>query len=594
MAFDGITVAALTKELSDKLTEGRIIKIVQPESDELMLTIKSSSTQYRLLLSADPSLPVAYLTDTNKQAPAAAPGFCMLLRKHLMNGRIIRIYQPGLERIIMFDIQHLNEMGDLCIKTLIVELMGKHSNIIFCEKYEESGTMILDSIKHVSALLSSVREVLPGRKYFIPNTMDKTDPVLSSLSFAEFEENVLSKPLPLSKAIYSSFTGISPVIAHELAYEAGIDGDISTNALSEIDKENIYNRFLFLMNAVKNGVFAPELIMKNNQGNEVKDFSAVHLSMYDDLLTSSYDSISELLMSYYSKKNIISRIRQKSSDLRQIVNNAIERNVKKLDILRAQLRDTEKKDNYKVYGELINAYGYNLPQGAKSFEALNYYTGENIIIPLDPMYTPAENSKRYFNKYQKLKRTKENAAEQLEKTEAELMHLRSVMTSLDIALKEEDLTEIKLELIQTGYIKKQIKNQKGKKEKKEKITSKPLHYVTEDDYHIYVGKNNLQNDELTFKFADKNDWWFHAKKIPGSHVIVKAHGNEELPDKVFEQAAALAALYSQRSMEDLVEVDYLLRRDVKKPGSAKPGFVVYYTNYSMTIAPSDKGLTLLE
>lgn len=581
MAFDGITVAALVTEMNIKLKDARIAKIAQPEADELILTIKTPAGQQRLLISADASLPIAYFTENNKQGPMQAPGFCMLLRKHIQSGRITAVYQPGLERIIMMDIEHLNEMGDLCTKTLVVELMGKHSNIIFCEKDNAEHFKIIDAIKHVSALVSSVREVLPGRDYFIPNTMEKHDPIIEETGYDDFAEYVYTKPMPIAKAIYTSFTGISPIIAQEIVYQAGADGENSTAALTEIEKENIYNQFQYLLRDIKNKSFCPEIIYEGRANGEriPKEFAAIHLNIYENLESEKTEYISELLEKYYFQKNLVTRIRQRSADLRHILTTALERNVKKRDIQEKQLRDTEKKDKYRVYGELINAYGYTVEDGAKSFEALNYYTGENITIPLDPMYSVKDNGRRYFDKYQKLKRTEAAVTELLSTTDAEIEHIDSILQSLQIALKEEDLLQIRIEMEQAGYIKKKAGN------KKVKITSKPLHFISSDGYDIYVGKNNLQNDELTFKAATGADWWFHAKKIPGSHVVVKNKGTGEMPDRVYEEAAALAAFYSKGKDQTQVEVDYLQRKNVKKPAGAKPGFVVYYTNFSMMAKP---------
>lgn len=608
MAFDGIAVSALVAELSEKLKEGRITKIIQPEADELILTVKTPEGQHRLLLSADASLPLAFLTESNKQAPPNAPGFCMLLRKHLQSGRITAVRQPGLERIIMLDIQHLNEMGDLCSKTLILELMGKHSNIIFCE--ERSGKLfILDAIKHISGLVSSVREVLPGREYFIPNTMDKMEPLSADITFEEFDEKVLGKPVSAAKALYTSITGFSPLIAQEIVFCAGADGEMPTASLSDIQRDNIFRKYCRIVSEIKNKAFSPEIIYELDSRIEdipfsavPKDFSALHLTMFEDKKSQAFSSISLLLETYYSRRNLVTRIRQRSSDLRRVVTTALERNVKKLDLQTRQLKDTEKKDKFRVWGELINAYGYGVESGASSMEALNYYTDETITIPLDPTLTAQENGRKYFDKYQKMKRTQEAVTELIEQTQAEIDHLSSILTSLDIALREEDLVQIRLELEQTGYLKRKVNvksgpGNKGKNnQKKVRITSKPLHYVSSDGYDMYVGKNNLQNDELTFKFASGGDWWFHAKKLHGSHVIVKntAPGAGEMPDRVYEEAAALAAYYSQGRDQTLVEVDYLQKKNVKKPGGAKPGFVVYYTNYSLAIAPDISKLRLVE
>ena len=576
MAFDGITVACLVHELSDKLTGGRIYKIAQPEPDELLLTIKNNSTQYRLVLSASASLPLVHLTEQNRPSPLTAPNFCMLLRKHLQNGRIISVSQPGLERIIHMDIEHLDELGDLCRKTLIIELMGKHSNIIFVN----AENVILDSIKHISGLVSRVREVLPGRTYFIPETQNKYNPLTTEIS--ALAALLAERPMPVFKALYSTFTGFSPIMAQELCHRAGIDGDLPTAGLTNEDYKKISKEFRTLIADIKSGNFHPVIAYKENEPSE---FGAFLFSIYPNKDQKKFESISALLESYYSEKNKITRIRQKSVDLRKIVQTALERNVKKYDLQLQQMKDTEKKDKYRLYGEMITTYGYSVEQGSKSFEALNYYTNEMITIPLDPTIPVLDNAKKYFDKYAKLKRTFEALSTLTEEVKSEIEHLESISTALDMALKEEDLTEIKEELMQTGYIKRHGGNQK-----KAKVTSKPYHFISSDGYDIYVGKNNLQNDFITFQLATGNDWWFHAKGVPGSHVLVRTNGETDMPDRTFEEAGRLAAYYSKNRGQDKVEIDYIQKKHVKKPSSAKPGFVVYYTNYSLMIDSDISGI----
>mgnify|MGYP002510058173 FL=1 len=578
MAFDGITIANITKELLNALLGGRIYKIAQPESDELLLTIKNNGTQYRLLLSADASLPLVYLTETNKPSPMTAPGFCMLLRKHLQNARITGIKQPGLERIIHIELEHLNELGDICSKKLIVEIMGKHSNIIFCDDQDK----IIDSVKHISGMVSSVREVLPGRDYFIPLTQNKWDP-LADLSYVNFCDHMHEKPMAVYKALYSSYTGLSPIIAQEICYRAHVDGDMPANVLDESTLHAIYDTLMGMMTQITEGDFTPSIIY---DGREPIEFAALPLTLYADKTVKTYDSISTVLEQYYAQRSIVTRIRQKSVDLRKIVQTALERNVKKYDLQMKQMQDTDKREKYKVYGELLNTYGYNVEPGAKSMEALNYYTNEMITIPLDDTLTPQENAKKYFDKYGKMKRTYEALSELTIQVKDEIEHLESVLAALDIAQQEEDLVQIKEELIESGYIRR-----KGGT-KKTKITSKPFHYISSDGFHMYVGKNNYQNDELTFKFATGGDWWFHAKQKAGSHVIVKTEG-QELPDRTFEEAARLAAYYSKGREQNKVEIDYIQKKHVKKPAGAKPGFVVYYTNYSMAIDSDISGIKQL-
>lgn len=578
MALDGIVISNIIDELNRTCLNGRISKIAQPEADELLLTIKGQKGQYRLLLSAGASLPLIYLTAVNKPGPLTAPNFCMLLRKYIANGRIVRIWQPGLERIIHFEIEHYNEMGDLCKKDLILELMGKHSNLIFCD---DKG-MIIDSIKHVGAQTSSVREVLPGRDYFIPQTQEKLNPL--DTTEEAFCSHVFTKPMALSKALYTTYTGISPVIAEELCFRASLESDQSAKSIPELAQIHLYRTFEHLIDDVKSCSYTPSIIL-DEHGVPV-EFSSVPLSMYHDMESRQYEMISEVLEQYFSMKNTVTRIRQKSSNLRRIATTALDRSRKKYELQKKQLKDTEKRDKYKVYGELIHTYGYGVEPGAKKMEALNYYTNEMITIPLDENLTPQENAQKYFDKYGKLKRTYEALSELIRETEAEIAQLESICTFMDLALSEDDLVQVKEELTDAGYIRRKYTG------KKVRITSRPFHYVSSDGYDMFVGKNNYQNDELTFKVASGNDWWFHAKGAPGSHVIVKTNG-DELPDRTFEEAARLAAYYSRNRGAEKVEIDYIEKKHVKKPNGAKPGFVVYYTNYSMMIDSDITGIQMI-
>ncbi len=577
MALDGIVISNIVEELNQTILNGRISKIAQPEFDELLLTIKNNKTQYKLLLSAGASLPLIYLTQESKVNPMTAPNFCMLLRKHLNGGKIISITQPNLERIIHFEIEHLNDMGDLCQKFLTIELMGKHSNIIF-----RDDNLIIDSIKHVSSQMSSVREVLPGRSYFIPDIQEKFDPL--TLKEDTFYDKILSKPMPLSQAIYKSLTGISPIIAEEICYETNLDSAVPANTLSEVERVHLYHAFQNVIDKIKKKEYSPIIFYKEREPIE---FSSLPLTIYQEFSSKTYSSISQVLETYYASKNTLTRIRQKSSDLRKIVQTALERNRKKYDLQLKQLKDTEKRDNYKLYGELLYTYGYNIKEGAKELEAFNYYDNNTLIkIPLDPDFSAQENAKRYFDKYGKLKRTYEALSEYSKETKEEITHLESIATALDIALLEEDLQEIKEELIEYGYIRRKYTA------KKQKITSKPFHYLSSDGFHIYVGKNNFQNEDITFQLATGNDWWFHAKGIPGSHVIVKTQG-KDLPDKTFEEAARLAAFYSKGRGNEKVEIDYTEKKNIKKVAGAKPGFVIYHTNYSMLVSPDIQNITLI-
>lgn len=578
MAFDGITVACLVKECNDTIIGGRIMKIAQPETDELLFTIKNGKEQYRLLVSADASLPLFYFTSQNKQSPMTAPNFCMLLRKHIQNARIISVTQPDLERVIRLEVEHLDEMGDLCRKFLYVELMGKHSNIIFCDEQN----VVIDSIKRVSTMMSSVREVLPGREYFIPDTQEKRIPLHEEKE--NFIRTISEKSFMLYKALYSSYMGISPLVAQEICYRAQVDANLPTNSLTNDQMNQVFASFTLLMSFVLDGKYDPVIVYENQIPVE---YSAIILSSYQEENCKHISSISALLEHFYAEKNTIVRIRQKSIDLRRIVQTALERNVRKYDLQIKQLKDTEKKEQYRIYGELLHTYGYEISTGSRMADVLNYYTNEQIKIPLDPELSPLDNAKKYFEKYNKLKRTYEALSTLTKETKEEVEHLESVMNALDIALHESDLMQIKEELILSGHMKR-----KGKQQK-ERIISKPFHYISRDGFHIYVGKNNIQNEEITFKIATGNDMWFHAKGIPGSHVIVKTNG-EILPDTTYEEAAKLAAYYSKARGNEKVEIDYTERKNVKKPSGGKPGFVVYYTNYSMMINSDITGIRIAE
>lgn len=576
MALDGVVISNMIYDLDQKLIGGRITKIYQPEDDEILLVIKNERETYRLFLSASASLPLLYLVSEKKENPMIAPNFCMLLRKHINNGRIIAIAQPGMERIMDMTIEHLDEMGDVCQKHLIIEIMGKHSNIIFCD----DSYQILDSIKHISLLVSSVREVLPGKKYEYPPNQGKDNPLL--VEKEAWITRLKQCPMTLQKAIYTTLTGISPLVAAELCYRAKVEGDRPVEALYEPQLDALYDELCRLRQDIKEGTFVPNIVYENGVPVE---FSSILLTSYEADEIRQMDDISSVLETYYAQKNLVTKIRQKSAELRHIVATAVERTAKKLDIQQKQLKDTEKREKYKIYGELLQAYSYEIAPQSKSYEALNYYTNETITIPLDPNLSPMENANKYFKRYAKLKRTYEALCTLTVETREELMHLRSVQVALELAMSENDLAEIKEELVECGYMKRRAR---GKKECHQK--SKPLHFLSSDGFHMYVGKNNFQNDELTFKVANAGDFWFHANDIPGSHVIVKKEQAEDLPDATYIEAARLAAYYSSGRGDSKVEVDYTRRGNIKKPAGAKPGYVIYHTNYSMNVAPDITGI----
>ena len=582
MSFDGSVVAGITKELKDKLTGGYITKIAQPEKDALVLTIKNNRTGYKLFLSANASLPLAYITEENRKSPMTAPNFCMLLRKHLGSAKILDITEPGLERIIRIKTEHLDEMGDLSVKHLVIELMGKYSNIILLDDDEK----VLDSIKHVSMLVSSVREILPGKNYFVPVQEGRINPFEADIDY--FTDIVVKKPTSVGKAIYTSFTGFSPQLANEICSLSCLDADQSTASLNADDIITLFNNFNKFISFIKNGEFTPTIYYGNSF--EPKAFAAFNLSIYSDMESRTFPDFSSLLEEFYNSKDKTDRIRQKSADLRKLITNAISRTSNKLDIFAKQLRDTENRDKFRIYGELITTYGYQADDGDKVLTCTDYYSGKEVNINLDTTIPVMANAKKYFDKYARLKRTYEAVLVQEEEARAELSHLESIKMSLDIAENEEDLSEIRKELENAGYAKKTGNNSKKGKAKEAKGT--PLHFISSDGFDIYVGKNNIQNDYLTFKLASNSDWWFHAKKTAGSHVLLVT-GGRDVPDRAFEEAGKLAVHYSSFNTSSLPsgdgtkhEVDYVQKKEVKKPNGVKPGFVVYYTNYSLT-ADSD-------
>ena len=457
MALDGITLHCLAHELNSSLQNQRIGKIAQPEKEELLFTFKIPGQTRRLLLSANASLPFACFTSENKPSPLTAPNFCMVLRKYIGNGKVLSVTQPGLERVLCFSIEHLNEMGDPGVKYLYVELMGKHSNIIFCDE----NNIIIDSIKHISAQMSSVREVLPGRTYFIPTQEGKENPL--TVTEDAFLARIGSCPAPVHRAIYQSYTGISPLMAQEICYRAGIDGDQSTAALSPEDLSRLYDAFDGLMELLKNDDYQPVILYDQDVPLE---FAPFPIRMYADKTQETCASMSEALERFYAKKNRHTVMHQKSSDLRRHLSTLLERTSKKLQLQLRQQEDTAKREKYRLYGELLHTYGYQIPAGAKSAQVTNYYDDSEITIPLDDTLSAMDNAKKYFDRYSKLKRTDEALQTQIRETKESLAHLQSIESSLNFAESEEDLDSIRDELAAYGYLKARGGRKKNKMQKK--------------------------------------------------------------------------------------------------------------------------------
>ena len=572
MAFDGVFMRALTNELDHTLKNARISKIQQPEKEELQITFRTlEKKKKKLFISANPSLPLIYFSEDSKAAPLSAPAFCMLLRKYLSSARVLSVTQPGLERVMDMALEHLNEMGDLTTVHLMIEIMGKYSNVILTDEDRQ----ILDAIRRVPPTVSSVRTVLPGRPYFIPEARGKQDPL--QVDREEFLRSLDPADTCLS-ALCDHYTGLYRSTISEYYLSENIDPDRYISQLSPEEKESFYDFFMSFIKTVTDGNFSCQAAYR---GNLPEAFSALplvsYMSMSDQYTIRTFDSPSGLLYTFYRDRNRETNLRQHSSDLRKSVQTHLERAARKLDLQEKQLKDAEKRDTFRHYGELLTAFSYSLPVGQDKVTVYDYTDNDKeLTIPTDPDLSISDNAKKYYEKYNKQKRTFEALSVQHEETEKELAHLSSVIQAIDMAEDYEVIKQIREELQDAGY----LKADKSRSKKAEKIRSKPWHYISSDGFDIYVGKNNLQNDQLTFKTADDDDIWMHAKGVPGSHVIIRT-GGEEIPDRTYEEGAALALYYSQNRKSGKGEVDYIAVKHVKKPNGARPGFVVYYTNYSM-------------
>ena len=595
MAFDGLFLSALVSEFKTTISGGKISKIVQSEKDEIQLTIKKEKQQFFLHLSANPSIPLVYLSDKGKTAPLTAPNFCMALRKHIGNGLIQDITQAsrnlteqGLERVLLLHISHRDELGDIGIKYLSIEIMGKYSNIILLKE----DFTILDAIKRISSAQSSVREVLPGRKYFIPDQFKKENllcfPLESLQTFLENKKNPNAERDSgmenLSDLLFQSFSGLSPLSAREISLDAGLPQDQKLGCMSSLDYEKLSDAILRLRKRIREGDFTPQILYENGKSF---DFSAIPVRQYSGnpaFHVEIFHSPSELLTFYYGGKEKEDRVRQKSADLKKQCSTLLERVSKKLSLQEKQLKDTEKKERFRIFGELLTTYGYSLKGGEKELICENYYNGQEEHIPLEESLSPIENAKKYFDKYDKAKRTERNLSTQVKESKNTLEHLQSIVNSLATAENAEDLDDIRREMGEYGYMK--PISQKKKKERKEDKSS-PRIFRSSDGYLLYVGKNNYQNEIVSFQIAEGKDFWFHVKGSAGSHVIAKTEGKslEELPDRLFEEAAELAAYFSSEKESAKVEVDYTERKNLKKVVGGAPGFVIYHQNYSILVTP---------
>lgn len=577
MAFDGITVSAIKAEIENKILGGRIDKVYQPEKDEIILGIRSMGQAYKLLLTSNASNPKFHFTQTNPNNPMTPPLFCMVMRKHLQSGKIIKIEQPDFDRILNIYVESLNELGDYSVKKLVLEIMGRHSNIILTD---ENNT-ILDCIKHIGHDTSSVREVLPGREYTLPPSQGKINTL--DLDDNNFKKVLEDNPsFEIQSVIYKNYTGISPIAASEICYRANVNGSTPVEALTDIQKEVVFNKFAQLVEDIKVNRFYPESI--TNEKGKTIDFSPIEMTQFNGLDIKKYTSISELIESFYANRDFAYRIGQKTQDLRKLINQNIERCIRKKDIQMQTLRSIKNRDELRLKGELLTANIYSIKKGMTTVELPNYYSEnqELIAIELDSNKTPSENAQKYYKAYNKAKRTFEALKDQIKSNDEELAYLESVLTSVNNCTDEQDVKEIRRELREEGYVKK-VKNQKDKSKKH----SVPLHFISQDGFDIYVGKNNIQNDELTLKFARPRDIWMHTKNIPGSHVIIVSNG-QTIPDTTLNEGAMLSAFYSKAKNSSKVPVDYTEKKNVKKPNGSKPGFVIYETNKTAYITTSEE------
>jgi len=586
MPLDGVLLNSVLTELQDTIIDGKIDKIHQPEKDEIHMTIRAKGENYRLLLSASPNYPRIHFTEQRKQNPDPPPMFCMLLRKHLTSGRIVNIVQPQFERIIELHIESKDELGDVTVKRLIIEIMGRHSNIILVD----GNGKILDSIKHITDEISRVREVLPGKQYVVPPSHGKVNPLEtdSQMLMQRFNQSQTDKKA--DRFLSDLFTGVSLQTAGEICFLAIGARDLGIQELSDEEKLKIIEAFKDFFQKVKNKEFQT-VVLKDPSGMP-RDIFPFPYFQYSSENQEHFASVSQALEYFYLEKDRKDRMHQRSAYLNKVLKQNLERCRKKLAVLQEELLEAENDEKYRLWGELITANIYQIPKGAKEVSLLNYYDpeGSSIIIPLDENKTAAKNAEAYFRKYNKAKKALEMISRQIEENQLEIQYLESLLHSLENCTDELEVNEIRQELIEEGYIK---AGEKAKQKDRPSKTSKPHHFISSDGFDMYVGKNNHQNDMLTLKIAGPNDIWLHTKNIPGSHVIIKADG-KKVPEKTLLEAGLLAATFSKGKQSSNVPVDYCPRKNVKKSSGAKPGMVIYENYKTMYITPSEEEVKKLK
>ncbi|HIU56466.1 MAG TPA: NFACT family protein [Candidatus Ornithomonoglobus merdipullorum] len=574
MALDAVAVSALVDELQC-LVGGRVDKVHQPERDEIAVYVRTYDSSYRLVLSASSANPRAHLTEHTKKNPATAPLFCMLLRKHIGSGKITAVEQVGFERIIKISVESYNELGDLTVKYLITEIMGRYSNVILVS---EDGTVI-DSVKHVDGTVSSVREILPGGVYAPPPPQNK----VPLTEFGADDTIPFDRPVKADKAILSSVAGISPLTAREIVYSVFGTTDVNAADVNTNKAAELKLAVMKLGERVRNKDFSPCIITDNATG-KLMEFSAVDIRQYERLASvQSAGSMNEVVDDFYYRRDMHDRMRQKSAGIVKLLNNNIERVSKKLSILERTVKDAENREEYKIKGDLLTANIYRMQEGMKEIEADNFYEPGSapMKIALDPSLSPSMNAQRYYKKYNKAKTALVEAAKQIEAARADLDYLESTLYVAENAETIEDIDAVKDEMASLGYISRRSKQTRRKAKEK----SKPMHFVSSDGFDIYVGRNNTQNDYLTLKFANTSDLWFHTKDIHGSHAVIKLGLDKDVPKNTILEAARLAAYYSQARESAQVPVDYTVIKNVKKPNGAKPGMVIYEGYNTVYVKP---------
>lgn len=574
MALDGAFLYSIKNEL-EFLIGGRVEKVHQPSKEEIIISIRTKKGSYKLMLSSNAGSARVHITNIAVDNPNVPPMFCMLLRKHLGSGKLIAIRQDGLERILFIDFECVNELGDVVTITLACEIMGRCSNLIIINQ----DGIIIDSIKRVSEEMSRERMVLPGMKYTLPPKDERLNFLnTDQASVRQALQNV--KAGELSKALIKVFEGISPILAREWTFFAGRGEYISADSITDEQ----FERLIFAINQSKSALAENKCTFTAVMDKEdtLKEFSFIRLQQFGNLMiTKELPSACELLDYFYAERDRTARVKQRANDLFKLLMNLTERTSKRIAVQREELASCENKDKLKLFGDLISANMYRIQKGDTVLKAENFYEDDcpQVEIKLDIMKTPSQNAQYYYNEYKKSITAERKLAEQIERGEEELQYLDSVFDVLTRASTNNDIVQLRLELAEQGYIKKNA--QKGKPPK----ALPPVEYKSSEGYTILVGRNNKQNDQLTLKFAEKSDIWLHTQGITGSHVIICTDGDTP-PDKTIEEAAVIAAVNSKGKGSNLVPVDYCLARYVKKPSGAKPGKVIF-TNYHTAFVKPD-------